>query len=286
MNELTPGNNRYNFWSSFNAKPKSKYKFLVRFGGSGFFKSQADLNIDLASGIDTEKFKDLKAIAQLNNMSNLGWLVKSIDRPKFSVEGRKQYQEADGEVIGFEAAKIENLKWTAINVKLVNISSHTFHPNEVPTDLDLLLSTLIDQSGYRFSSKKEAISISDLGLPLIQVGKSNKDPMQIRSKALFDPFEIIDLSTDYLPDYPKELPENQNNFKQEFGNPISKQYLQTQRTYPVGKWTLHQPYLKEVSFGDNNYENDNAFIEYNLQIGYMWATYESYVNDDPAKTLI
>lgn len=274
---LTPGDNRYNFWSNFNAKPKSKYKFLVRFGDNAVFKSDSNLDLDgLGDG-----FK---------NIPNYAWLVKSIDRPKFRVDKGKKYIEADGQFIGFETPKPENYMWEPVTVKLVNVSSHTFHPNEVSKDLDYLLSILINDSGFRFSEKTRTSIVSDVGLPAINITPKEaggKDPMQIRSRRLFEPFEIIDLSTDYLPDYANvgtvdgSNGEAQNDFTQNFNNPIGQTFLQQQQTYPVGKWNLYEPYLKQVSFGDNNYENDNAFIEYTLQIGYMWAVYTSYMHDDP-----
>ena len=278
---MTPGDNRFNFWSSFNAKPKSKYKFLVRFGDNAVFKSNYDINLS-GNGFGDE-FK---------NIPNYSWLVKSIDRPKFRIDTGKKYIEGDGFFIGFESPKPENYKWEPISIKLVNVGSHTFHPQEVPKDLDYLLSLLIDGSGYRFSTTDRISRVSDIGLPAINMDikeTAGKDPMQIRSRLLFEPFEIIDLSTDYLADFDSvgtitgSNGQAQNDFTQVFGNPIDKKYLNTQRTFPVGKWNLYEPYLKEVSFGDNSYENDNAFIEYNLQIGYMWAVYTSYMHDDPKK---
>ncbi len=57
--------------------------------------------------------------------------------------------------------------------------------------------------------------------------------------------------------------------------------LADQAVFPVGVWDMRDPYLISVSFGDNNYENDNAFIEYEIKIGYQWAVYTSYNTDDP-----
>jgi hypothetical protein len=65
--------NRLNFWSSFNAKPKPKHKFIVRFGNNAFFGTDSSDPV-LSGQIDIDL--SLGGFAGLDAISNLAWVVK------------------------------------------------------------------------------------------------------------------------------------------------------------------------------------------------------------------
>jgi hypothetical protein len=266
--------NRLNFWSSFNAKPKAQHKFIVRFGDNALFYSGGPkdkngdgfLDIDLSAG----GFGDLKAIP------NLAWVVKSCTRPSWNISMKEPMYEQDGEFVGYKTPTLDTVTWQPLEIKLVNVTNHTFHPAEMPRDLDLLFSALIDASGYRFDNKTSTAGISDAGLRALPNNiKTNKNGYTIRSRILFDPFEIYDLSTDYV--YKEGY-----SYNDPLGTPVRNDDLNNQAVYPTGKWKLYEPYLLDVRFGQNDYNNDNQFIEYTLKIGYYWAEYTSYAEIGPA----
>jgi len=264
---------RLNFWSSFNAKPKPQHKFLVRFGNNGLFYSggeKGELDID---------FSRIAAFSKLNAIPNLAWMVKSVTRPSMNIPMKDAMYEQDGEFIGYKPPSIDAVTWVPITIKLINVANHTFYPNETTIyhDLDLLFNVLIDHSGYRFDTTTSTAGISDVGLPPLSVAVSNKSAYTLRSAKLFDPFEIIDLANDYRNDI-------NHNYSDDYGTPITSDSLAADESgvYPFGKWTMYQPYLMDVSFGQNDYSNDNQFIEYTLKIGYYWAQYTSYAGVEPA----
>jgi len=264
---------RLNFWSSFNAKPKPQNKFLVRFGDNGLFYSggqDGELDID---------FSRIAAFSKLNAIPNLAWMVKSVTRPSMNIPMKEAVYEQDGEFVGLKPPSIDTVTWVPITIKLVNVANHTFYPNETTMyhDLDLLFNVLIDHSGYRFNPSLGKAGVSDIGLPPLKTAISNKDAYTIRSKELFHPFEIIDLANDYRDDI-------NHNYIDDYGTPITSKSLASDESgvYPFGKWTMYYPYLMDVSFGQNDYSNDNQFIEYTLRIGYYWAQYTSYAGVEPA----
>jgi len=264
--------NRLNFWSSFNAKPKPKHKFIVRFGNNAFFGT--DTNIEgLAGNIDIDL--SLGGFAGLDAISNLAWVVKSVNRPTFRVSYRDALYEGNGEWIGYEPVTIKDAIWEPITVKFVNVTNYSFYPSEMPKDLDYLLSLLIHSSGFQWSrtSRTAKVGVDNFN---IKAENSNKDAFSLRSRQLFEPFEIIDLSNDV---------QNNGNYADYLGHPVQQKDLPKQGHFPIGKWILYEPNLIEVNFGENNYESDNQFIEYTMKIGYQWAEYESYANSNPANNV-
>lgn len=323
------GTNRYNFWSSFNAQPKSKYKFLLRFGNSIIFKSENNINL---SNIST----NLKDFQDLRSIPNSAWLVKSVSRPVFTTTAasKDKFYLPDGKVFGIVALGPQDYGFSEMSIKFVNVGAHYFHPKEMPQDLDYVLSRLITESGYSYdpvnrqktgikfagtaygntlaatqpsTTTTEVENLSGDGAPSFIARRSssnsnanlNTDGFRQANQQLLEPLEIIDLSTDFLPDYDiatfKDTKEN--TYIPEFANPLSKydvyvegsktgaviSPLRDARVYPLGKWVIKNPLITQISFGgDNSYENDNQFLEYEVKIGYEWAIYESYINVDPA----
>lgn len=266
--------NRLNFWSSFNAKPKPKHKFIVRFGNNAFFGTDSSDPL-LAGKIDIDL--NLGGFTGLDAISNLAWVVKSCGRPSWNTSMKEPMYEQDGEFVGFKIPTLENIIWQPIEVKLVNVTNYSFYPSEMPTDLDLLLSALIDASGYRFDKTSRTAGISDVGLPPLPNNiKTNKNGHTLRSRQLFEPFEIIDLSGDVV---------NGGNTEDFLGHTVEKDNLPKQGHFPIGKWTLYEPYLLDVNFGQNSYENENQFIEYTMKIGYYWAAYTSFATSNPVNTV-
>lgn len=320
------GTNRYNFWSSFNAQPKSKYKFLVRFGNNIVFKS--DNNVDLSNSLNN--FKDLKSIP------NSSWLVKSVTRPVFTTKAasKDKFYMPDGKIFGIQALTPEDFGYAEMSIKFVNIGSHFFHPKEMPQDLDFMLSKLVREAGYSYNEKerKKVLTYSGTAYDAVNATSENAtaqptssetsgfvvadspeaamnatqkqattstDAFRESQRRLLEPFQIIDLSTDFLPDYDvaKFKDTRENTYIPEFANPLSKydvyvegsktsaviSPLRDARVYPLGRWKIYNPMIVQISFGgDNAYENDNQFLEYELKIGFDWAEYESYINLDPA----
>jgi len=268
---------RLNFWSSFNAKPKPQHKFLVRFGDNGLFYSGGPKDKQGDGWLDIDFSK--AGFSDLNAIPNLAWMVKSVTRPSMNIPMKDAMYEQDGEFIGYKPLSIDAVTWVPITIKLINVANHTFYPNETTLyhDLDLLFGVLIDHSGYRFDTTTSTAGISDVGLPPLPVTVSNKTAYTLRSTKLFDPFEIIDLANDYRNDI-------NHNYIDDYGTPITSDSLAADESgvYPFGKWTMYQPYLMDVSFGQNDYSNDNQFIEYTLKIGYYWAQYTSYAGVEPA----
>ncbi len=300
----TPGDNRFNFWSSFNAKPKSAYKFIVRFGDNAIFKSDDNINLSAAG------FGDLKSIP------NVAWLVKSVTRPTFTNQFSEMYHDANGNFMGYAPPTLDNgVKWSNIEVKFVSLGSHTFHPKEMPNDIEYILSKIIKESGYQFDPKSRTVAITDRGFKPLKP-EYNREWLVERSRLIFEPFEIIDLGTDYLPDEVNgvTLSTQENTYVPGFGNPLASKNIYAenetikkqqeleyntfgttitngvqfsplgdQQVFPVGKWEIYDPYITKISFGNSSYENDNQFIEYSLEIAYRWAFYRSYINEDPKR---
>lgn len=286
------GSNRFNFWSSFNAKPKPKHKFLLRFGNNAIFTNEQQYDLNLKS----EQFKTL-GLGATPFFGNTSWLVKSVTRPSFDGQNLKGLRDATGKVISFEMPKPEDIKWQPMTIKMVNASSHTFWPSEMLNDLDWLLGMVIDKSGYRYDAEQRQVFFGyDNNLQSDNFAQPMSQRM-LQNRQLFEPLQIIDLSTDYLPDKVSgvNLSTGENTFNPPFGNPISNSDitatkgdttvtfnpLKDQQVFPVGVWDIRDPYLISISFGENNYENDNGFIEYDMKLGYQWAVYTSYNTDDP-----
>lgn len=329
MSGENTGDNRYNFWSSFNAQPKSRYKFILRFGDNMLFKSENNINLSNIS-TNLKDFQDLKSIP------NSAWLVKSVSRPVFTTTAasKDKFYLPDGRVFGIAAIGPNDYGFSEMSIRFVNVGSHFFHPKEMPKDLDYVLARLITESGYSYDEvtrTKKGVNFSgtaysqtiasDPDQPSIaptvtnnsrrnsrmSIGEAQKatsdttkvDTFRDANQKLFEPLEIIDLSTDFLPDYDiatfKDTREN--TYIPEFANPLSKydvyvegsktgaviSPLRDARVYPLGKWVIKNPLITQISFGgENSYENDNQFLEYEIKLGFEWAKYESYINLDPA----
>ena len=130
-------------------------------------------------------------------------------------------------------------------------------PDEFALDTSLLLWKILKYTGYNYPT-------NELGL----IGASGDNLRQLST-----PEKASTIANGFGTGLYNDADFQQAGVGQRTNRQAVKIYTLGPEGRTVEKWTLHNPQIKSINWGDHSYESDE-FVEYSIDIAYDWAEHD------------